>query len=115
MICVFTTPILSLFDKTPEVLEAATSTLRIFAIGYIFYGYGMILAQAFNGAGDTATPTIVNFVCFWLMEIPLGYLFALRLDWGLPGVCWAVVISETMLSVIIMVLFRRGRWKTMEV
>ena len=111
----FTTPILSLFDKTPEVLEAATSTLRIFAIGYIFYGYGMILAQAFNGAGDTATPTIVNFVCFWLMEIPLGYLFALRLDWGLPGVCWAVVISETMLSVIIMVLFRRGRWKTMEV
>ncbi len=112
---IFAESVLSVFDDTPEVLKAATVSLRIFAIGYVFYGYGMILAQAFNGAGDTATPTRVNFICFWLMEIPLGYLLAVKLDWGLPGVCSAVVISETSLALIIAVLFRRGKWKSVQV
>lgn len=105
----------SFFSTEPAVLEAGIQALQIFAIGYIGFGYAMVISQAFNGAGDTRTPTIVNLICFWMIEIPLGYFLALTVGWGLAGVCWAVVIAETLVSVLVILLFLRGKWKEFEV
>lgn len=108
-------PLLSLFNETPAVIDAGVIALRIICLGYIFFAYGMVLSQAFNGAGDTRTPTIINFVCFWLIEIPLGYILAVPLGLELAGVCWAIAISETVLAVICIVIFRQGKWKTVTI
>ncbi len=108
-------PLIQFFTLDPVIVEYGISSLRIFAIGYVFFAYGMVISQAFNGAGDTRTPTLINFICFWLMEIPLGYFLAVQMGWELSGICWAVTISETMLSVIAVWLFQMGRWKTVEV
>lgn len=105
----------SFFSTEPAVLEAGIHALQIFAIGYIGFGYAMVISQAFNGAGDTRTPTIVNLICFWMIEIPLGYFLALTVGWGLAGVCWAVVIAESLVSILIIILFLRGKWKKFEV
>jgi putative MATE family efflux protein len=104
-----------LFTSEPEVIEAGSLALRIIAGGYIFYGYGMVLAQAINGAGDTRTPTIMNFVCFWLIEMPLAWLLALHWNWGQTGVYTSIVVAETILSVIAIIMFKRGKWKTVKV
>lgn len=103
--------IIAFFDTAPQVVEAGVMTLRIICLGYIFFAYGMVLSQAFNGAGDTRTPMLINIVCFWLLEIPLGYLLAVPLNLGLAGVCWAIAISETLLAVLSIVIFRKGKWK----
>ncbi|MDV7397090.1 MATE family efflux transporter, partial [Arthrospira platensis SPKY1] len=76
---------------------------------------GMVVSQAFNGAGDTRTPTIINFFCFWVMEIPLSYLLAVQWGFGLAGVCWAIAASESALAVISVIVFRRGRWKSVAI
>jgi len=104
-----------LFNSNPAVVEAGILTLKIFCASYVLFAYGLVFSQSFNGAGDTRTPTLINFICFWLMEIPLGYFFAMELGWGLAGVCWAVAISEAALSVIFIVLFRRGKWKLVKI
>ncbi len=108
-------PLIQFFTLDPVIVEHGINSLRIFAVGYVFFAYGMVISQAFNGAGDTRTPTLINFICFWLLEIPLGYFLAVQLGWELPGICWAVTISETILSVIAVWLFRMGKWKTVEV
>lgn len=102
---------IGLFTEDPESLKAGSMALRIMAIGYVFYGYGMILSQAINGAGDTRTPTILNFVCFWLIEMPLAWLLALHLGWGQGGVYYSIVIAESVLALGAMWVFRLGRWK----
>jgi Na+-driven multidrug efflux pump len=89
--------------------------LRTIACGYIFYGCGMVLAQAINGAGDTVTPTLMNFVCFWLIEMPLAWVLAIYLHWGQMGVYTSIVIAESVLAVMAIVIFRRGKWKTIKV
>jgi putative MATE family efflux protein len=104
-----------LFDHTPRVVDVAVQCLRVFCIGYVAFAYGMVVSQAFNGAGDTRTPTIINIVCFWLIEIPLAYTLANLLNWGPSGVFWSVAISETLLAVISIWIFRRGHWKTVQV
>jgi putative MATE family efflux protein len=115
LILVFSAPvIIPLFNPDPEVIRIGIITLRIFCVSYFIFAYGLILSQSFNGAGDTRTPTLVNFVCFWLLEIPLGYALAMEVGWGVPGVCWAVAISEAIMSVVMIVLFRRGKWKLVE-
>ena len=106
----FAPAFIGFFDTTPGVLAAGTTALRIFAIGYTLYGFGMIFSSAFNGAGDTRTPMLINIVAFWLTEIPLGYFFGLHLGWGVAGVTWAIITGETMLTVLAFLLFRRGRW-----
>ena len=93
------------------VAPLATSALRIISAGFPFYAYGYVLTQAFNGAGDTVTPTFINVGCFWLFEIPLAYLLARPLGLGPSGVFWAVAIAFSLMSVVSAVLFRRGRWK----
>lgn len=112
---VFAAPtIIPMFNPNQEVIRIGIITLRIFCVSYFIFAYGLILSQSFNGAGDTRTPTIVNFICFWLMEIPLGYLLAMEIGWGVAGVCWAVAISEAIMSVVMIILFRRGKWKLVE-
>lgn len=106
----FTPAFIRFFDTTPDVVAAGVASLRIFAIGYVVYGFGMIYIQAFNGAGDTRTPMLINIVCFWLVEIPLGYLLGIVFQLGVVGVTTAVVVSETLLTLIAWALFKRGKW-----
>ena len=103
------------FDDTPAVLEAGTTALRIFAIGYAMYGFGMIFSQAFNGAGDTRTPMIINVISFWITELPLGYLLGIHLGLGVAGVTWSIIAGETMLTLLAYILFRQGKWLKTEV
>jgi Na+-driven multidrug efflux pump len=97
------------------VADHGISALRIICLGYFFYGYGMVLAQAFNGAGDTLTPTWMNVVCFWLIEIPLAWTLARVLQWGPEGVFASIAISESLLAVLSGYLFKRGKWRTVQV
>lgn len=107
--------VIRLFDHDERVVAVAVQCLRVFCLGYVAFAYGMVVSQAFNGAGDTRTPTLINIVCFWLIEIPLAYLLATTLHWGPEGVFWAVAFSETLLAVVSVWVFRQGRWKTMQV
>jgi Na+-driven multidrug efflux pump len=83
--------------------------------GYVFYGWGMILSQAINGAGDTGTPTLLNFIFFWLVETPLAWLLALHFNWGQSGVYWSIVMAESMMAMAAIWVFRKGAWKLAKV
>ncbi len=107
-------PLIAMFNDDPEVIKIGQQALQIFAIGYIFFGFGMVVNQAFGGAGDTRTPTLINFVSFWLIQIPLAYFLTKQAGWGISGVFWAVVISELILALLAIWIFRMGRWKTVE-
>ncbi len=107
--------LIRLFNQDPEVVKAGVLSLRIICTGYIFFGFGMVVTQAFNGAGDTRTPTLLNLLCFWAIEIPAGYLLGVTLGLGLAGVCWAVAGSETLLAVLSILLFKRGKWKDVKI
>ena len=104
-------PIVSLFTTDPAVAPVAASCLRIVSYGYLFYAWGMVLTQSFNGAGDTWTPTWLNLCCFWLWEIPLAYLLAVHFEFGPRGVFLAITTAFSTLAVVSAILFRRGRWK----
>jgi putative MATE family efflux protein len=103
--------IVGLFTNEPEVMSYGTSCLRILGIGFPMYAIGMIITQALNGAGDTVTPTIINLICFWLLQIPLSYWLAANAGLGPNGVFIAMVISESLLTVLSVIVFRRGNWK----
>ena len=103
------------FTDEKAVVASAAQCLKIFSLGYFSYAFGMVLVQAFNGAGDTRTPTIMNLVIYWLMQIPLAYLLSLQLSLGAPGVYWTVVICETVFSIAGYFLFKKGKWKTIKV
>ena len=111
----FARDFIGIFNDNPKVIEIGVECLQIICLGYVFFGYGMVIAQSLNGAGDTQTPTIMNLICFWALEIPLAYLFAITLGWGPSGVFWSIAISESILAVIAIFVFRRGKWKTMQV
>src|SRR2546425_251235 len=104
-------PIVSAFTSDPQVLAYGTQCLRIIAAGFAFYAYGMVLSQSFNGAGDTATPTMLNLIVFWLWELPLAWALAVVLGMGPRGTFFAVAISFSTLAVAAGTIFRRGRWK----
>ncbi len=107
--------IIGLFSQEPMVIEYGVDCLRYVCMGYIFYGYGMVIAQAFNGAGDTRTPTVINFFGFWIFQIPLAYVLATTLGFGPKGVFSAIAIAESAMAVASIIIFRRGKWKTIEV
>jgi len=107
---VFAPAIIGLFTNDPIVVPAAVSCLRIFSYGNMAYAYGMVLMQAFNGAGDTVTPTYINVVGFWMLEIPLAWWLAMHTPLGAKGVFVSVVVAQTAVVMISLVLFRRGRW-----
>ncbi|MCP4202317.1 MAG: MATE family efflux transporter [bacterium] len=104
-----------LFTQEAEVTANAVACLRIVSYGYLVYALGMVLVQAFNGAGDTVTPTIINLFCFWLFEIPLAYTLARTLGYGPKGVYASIVCAEAMMAIVATLLFRRGTWKEREI
>ncbi|MEJ7849161.1 MAG: MATE family efflux transporter [Pyrinomonadaceae bacterium] len=108
----FSNPIIGIFTTEPAVLAYGTSALHIIAYGFTFYGLGMVLETAFNGAGDTWTPTYLNFLIFWVFEIPAAYILAYYFELGPDGVFWAITVAFSLLAVASAVLFRRGKWKT---
>lgn len=111
----FAGKIVGVFTDEPEILSVGTAALRIISYGYVFYAWGMVMLQAFNGAGDTATPTAVNFVAFWLVQIPLAWILSRDTGLGHHGVYWAIAIAYSLSAVFGMLLFRRGKWKLKEV
>ncbi len=112
---VFATPVVRLFVSDAAVIPIAALALRTFACGNVGYAYGMVMLQAFNGAGDTWTPTVVNFFGFWVLEIPLAWALAVTLRMHAQGAFLAIVISECAMAAAGIVLFRRGRWKKQQI
>lgn len=104
-----------LFIQDPAVVESGVACLRTVSFGFLFYGYGMVMVQSFNGAGDTITPTKINFVSFWLIEIPLAWLLSKELGMKQEGVYWSIVIAETFMTIVAIWLFRKGKWKEQKV
>ncbi len=112
---IFAKSIISWFNTTPSVVENGALCLQVIAAGYIFYAYGMVVSQAFNGAGDTKTPTKINLISFWLFQLPLAYVAAMVLGWGAKGVFIAITLAEVLLAVIAMIWFKKGEWKQVQV
>ncbi len=104
-----------LFINDPGVVKSGGQCLRIMSYGFIAYGLGMVVINSFNGAGDTLTPTKINLVCFWLVEIPLAYILAIPLGIGETGVFYSIIISETLMTITAVILFRKGKWKLKKV
>ena len=112
---IFATPVVKLFVTDPAVVPIAAMALRTFSCGNIGYAYGMVMLQAFNGAGDTLTPTIVNFFGFWVLELPLAWWLAVNMHWRAEGAFLSIVIAECSIAAAGMVLFRRGRWSRQQI
>ena len=112
---VFAPQIIVLFTSNQEVVKYGSLCLRVIAAGYIFYGYGMVVINAFNGAGDTKTPTYINFFCFWLLQLPFAYVMAITLYFGPVGVFWAITLAEVLIAIMAIIWFRKGTWKTVKV
>jgi len=104
-------PIVRFFTSDPVVVAYGVDCLRYVSYGYGFYAVGLVVTQAFNGAGDTDTPTYINLFCFWLLQIPLAYVLAQELAWGPQGVFITIAVCDSILAVIAVWLFRQGRWK----
>ncbi len=107
--------LIRLFTDEEDVVTIGAQCLRFLSYGYAFYAFGMVMTQAFNGAGDTTTPTIMNFICFWIIEIPLAYLLAMQFGLAEKGVFIAIITSESLLGILGTLIFRLGRWKLREV
>ncbi|MBV7267685.1 MATE family efflux transporter [Winogradskyella luteola] len=112
---IFAPEIVSWFTQEAAVIKNGALCLRIIAAGYVFYGYGMVIINAFNGAGDTKTPTWINFICFWLLQLPFAYLMALTFDYGPMGVFVAITLAEVLITVIGILWFKKGHWKSVNV
>ena len=111
----FAHDIVGWFNDNPVVIENGGLCLQIIAAGYIFYAYGMVVTQAFNGAGDTKTPTKINLIAFWMFQLPFAYLAAITFKMGALGVFLAITLAEVMLAVIAIVWFKKGNWKKVQV
>ncbi|PIB25340.1 MATE family efflux transporter [Maribacter sp. 4U21] len=111
----FAKEIVGWFNDNPVVVENGGLCLQIIAAGYIFYAYGMVVTQAFNGSGDTRTPTRINVMAFWLFQLPFAYIAAFYFELGALGVFMAITLAEVLLAIIAIVLFKRGRWKQFQV
>jgi putative MATE family efflux protein len=112
---VFARPLIGFFTVDPVALKNGIECLQIVTLGYIFYGYGMVVNQAFNGAGDTRTPIIISFFGFWVFQIPLAYIIATRMNVGPVGVYSAIALAESLMAIIAIIVFRRGRWKHVKI
>lgn len=112
---VFPEPLVAVFSDEESVRSTAAHCLRIFACGYPMFAIGMVLVQAINGAGDTVTPTWINFVAFWIVEIPIAWWLAVETGVGVVGVFWSVVVGESLMALLALWVFRRGGWKTRQV
>ena len=107
--------IVHFMNKDPAVEKTSIQALHILSAGYIVYGIGMVFNNTFNGAGDTRTPTIINLCCFWGFQIPVAYLLAIRLGFGPTGVFYAILLTETVVTITAFLLFKRGSWKRVKI
>jgi putative MATE family efflux protein len=110
----FNRDLMMIFSADDQVIDIGAEWVRILSYDYVIYGWWMVAVQAFNGAGDTKTPTLINLVFFWLIQIPLSYYLAIELDWQHSGVFWGVFWSEALVGLFTLYLFTRGRWKKYE-
>lgn len=108
-------PIVMLFIQDATVVRYGVECLQLISIGYIFYAYGMVLSQSFNGAGDTRTPTIINLFGFWMFQVPMAWILAVPYKMGPSGVFWAIAIAESCIAVAAILIFRKGWWKRIKV
>lgn len=115
VLIIFPESFIRLFIDDPNVIRNGAISLQIISIGFVSYAMGMVMTQAFNGSGDTITPTWINFFCFWLFEIPLAYLLAIVLDMKIYGISIAIVAAETALTLTAWYFFRKGKWKLTKV
>ncbi|MFH2094232.1 MAG: MATE family efflux transporter [Bacteroidota bacterium] len=106
---------ISFFTEDPEIIRNGSLCLQIIGSGFVFYGFGMVMMQSFNGAGDSVTPTIMNIFCFWLFEIPLAWILAYEINLGQKGIYFAIVAGEALLALTGIYLFRKGKWKNKKV
>jgi putative MATE family efflux protein len=111
----FAPGIITQFNATDAVLMHGTYCLRILALGYGFFALGMVVTQAINGAGDTMTPTWINFFCFWCFQIPFAYVAANYFGWQTNGVAWSVTAAETLVALVAYLIFKRGKWRNTQV
>lgn len=111
----FAPSLIGIFTHDPAVVAVGASCLRIISACYVLFAYGMLIVQAFNGAGDTFTPTIINLVCYWIVQLPLGYILSRHYSLGPNGIFFAMLISECLVGVVAIYMFRLGRWKKKEV
>jgi Na+-driven multidrug efflux pump len=111
----FSYPIIHFFTQDEAVIAFGSRALKIIGTGYIFYGIAMVMTQALNGAGDTRTPTVINFVCFWLFQVPLAYYLSEGLGLHSTGAFIAIPTAETLIAIVAWFYFRRGKWKTVKV
>jgi Na+-driven multidrug efflux pump len=108
-------PILGFFSEEEVVTDIGSSALKIICLGYVFFAYGMVISQAFNGAGDTKTPMIINVFVFWVLQIPLAYWLSVMLDWQANGVFITIAFCHSLHAIVCILVFRRGRWKLVQV
>ena len=111
----FAKPIISIFSQDAGVIAYGARALQIIGTGYIFYGIGMVMIQALNGAGDTKTPTWINFIGFWLFQIPMAYFLAKGLDMNSTGAFIAIPVAETLIALVAWYYFKKGKWKLVQV
>lgn len=111
----FNEQIIAFYSKDPEIISIGAEALQIVGYGYIFYGLGMVMVQALNGAGDTKTPTWINFICFWLFQIPFAYLLVKYFNLGITGAFIAIPVAESLIAVLSWLYFVKGKWKTVQV
>ncbi len=111
----FNDSLMRIFTDDSEVIAVGSEWLRILSFSYFVYGWWMVATAAFNGAGDTKTPTLINLVFFWMIQIPLSWYLAISLGWEQSGVFWGVFVSETSVGLFTLWLFSRGKWKTVKV
>jgi Na+-driven multidrug efflux pump len=115
ILVIFPEIIIRIFINNENVIKSGVLGLRIISIGFIAYGLGMVLVNSFNGAGDTATPLKINIFAFWCVEIPLSWFLAIKAGLNEEGVFIAIVIAESLMTLIAWMVFRRGKWKLKEV
>ena len=111
----FSKPIISIFTYDEEILNYGSQALQIIGLGYVFYGIGMVMIQSLNGAGDTKTPTWINIVCFWMIQIPLAWVLAIYFNMGPTGAFIAIPTAETVLALAAWYYFKKGKWKVVKV
>jgi len=111
----FAKPLVSIFTSDPQVIPVGATALRIISYGYVFYAWGMVIVQAFNGAGDTNTPTLISIAGNWVVCFPLAWFLAFKVGLGPDGVFLSIAIAASMMAVMAILLFRRGTWKQQRV
>jgi len=115
LLLAFADPIVAVFTHEPEAAAIATACLRTVSYSYVFWGFGLVTVQAFNGSGDTTTPAVINFLVFWVVQLPLAWTLSGPAGLGPSGVFVAIATSQSLLAVVGVAVFRRGRWKTSQV